>query len=106
MKAKYRILEVVNTPSLVGETITINGWVRTKRESKNVAFVALNDGTVFDNLQVVIDVQKFDEELLKNISTGAGVGVTGKLVESQGKGQALEMVAENIVLYGPADPTT
>lgn len=106
MKAKYRILEVVNTPSLVGKTITINAWVRTKRESKNVAFVALNDGTVFDNLQVVIDVQKFDEELLKNISTGAGVGVTGKLVESQGKGQALEMVADSIVLYGPADPTT
>lgn len=86
-----------------GETITINGWVRTKRGSKAVNFIALNDGTCFDNLQVVADVNQFDEELLKKIATGACISVTGNLVESPGSGQAVEMQATNIVVFGEAD---
>ena len=106
MKAKYKIRDILSMSDLVGQTLTVNGWVRTKRDSKNIVFVALNDGTVFNNLQLVIDVAKFDEDLLKNITTGAGIGVTGELVQSQGKGQTVEMLAQSIVLYGPADPAT
>lgn len=89
-----------------GETITLNGWVRTKRGSKAVNFIALNDGTCFDNLQVVADISQFDEELLKKIATGACISVTGNLVESPGSGQAVEMQATNIVVFGEADAET
>lgn len=89
-----------------GESLSLNGWVRTKRGSKAVNFIALNDGTCFDNLQVVADLSKFDEELLKKINTGACISVTGTLVESPGSGQAVEMQAENIVLWGEADAET
>lgn len=89
-----------------GESLSLNGWVRTKRGSKAVNFIALNDGTCFDNLQVVADLSKFDEELLKKINTGACISVTGTLVESPGSGQAVEMQAEHIVLWGEADAET
>ncbi len=106
MKGAYKIKQILTDGSLVGEQITINGWVRTKRGSKNIAFIALNDGSVFDNLQIVVDAPNFDENLLKRISTGAGIAVSGKLVESQGKGQSVELVAEKIHIYGEADPTS
>lgn len=89
-----------------GETITINGWVRTKRGSKAVNFIALNDGTCFDNLQVVADVHQFDEELLKKITTGACLSITGNLVESPGSGQSVEMQAVSITVFGEADSET
>lgn len=88
----------------VGETICAKGWVRTKRESKNVVFVNLNDGSTISNLQVVADPAKFDESLLADITTGASLSITGILNESQGAGQSVELVAEEIVVLGTADP--
>ncbi len=95
-----------NVEQLIDTTINIKGWVRTKRGNKNVAFLAINDGSIIHNLQVVVDLPKFDEALLKRITTGACVSVDGKLVKSQGSGQAVEIQAEKIELYGEADPET
>ena len=89
-----------------GAEVTVKGWVRTKRGNKNVAFIALNDGSTINNIQVVVDVANFDEELLKLITTGACIRATGKLVESMGSGQPVEIQAAEIELYGTADPET
>lgn len=86
--------------------VTVKGWVRTKRGNKNVAFVALNDGSTIHNIQVVVDVPSFDEELLRRITTGACLCVCGKLVESLGSGQPVEVQAQQIEVYGTADPET
>lgn len=89
----------------LNKTVLVKGWVRTRRGNKNVAFIALNDGSIIHNIQVVVDVKAFDDdELLRQVTTGACIAVTGKLVESQGKGQAVEIQAEAIRLYGGADP--
>ncbi|XOV92965.1 MAG: asparagine--tRNA ligase [Bacteroidota bacterium] len=100
---RKKIKDILNGSS-IGETVTAMGWVRTKRESKNVVFIALNDGSEINNLQVVGDTGTFDEALLKKINTGAGVSITGKLVESQGAGQAVELQAETIEVFGEANP--
>ena len=84
--------------------VNIKGWVRTKRGNNTIAFVALNDGSIIHHIQVVIEVQKFSEDLLKSITTGSCINVTGKLVKSLGKGQSMEIQAEQIELYGSADP--
>jgi asparaginyl-tRNA synthetase len=86
--------------------VNVKGWVRTKRGNNTIAFVAVNDGSIIHHLQVVIDVQKFSENLLKSITTGSCIDVTGKLVKSLGKGQTMEIQAEKIKLYGSADPDT
>ena len=86
------------------ETVVAKGWVRTKRGSKNVFFIALNDGSTIHNLQVVVVVNNFDELLLREINTGAALSVSGKLVESAGSGQNIELVAEQVELLGAADP--
>ena len=80
------------------------GWVRTKRGNKQIKFIALNDGSTINNIQVVVDMEKFDEDLLRRISTGASLCVTGNLVESVGSGQAVEIHAEEIEIYGECDP--
>ncbi len=100
---KYLLKE--NVSGLIGSDICVKGWVRTKRGNKNVAFIALNDGSIIHNIQVVADPAKFEEEL-RRITTGACIGVEGKLVESQGSGQAVEVQAERITVYGEADPDT
>lgn len=87
-----------------GGSVTVKGWVRTKRGNKNVAFIALNDGSTIHNLQVVVDVTTFDTELLKLVTTGSSLCVKGKLVESVGSGQPVEVQAEWIQVYGTADP--
>ena len=89
-----------------GTVLTLKGWVKTKRGSKNVNFIALNDGSCFDSIQVVADIEKIGEDLLKRISTGACLAVTGTLVESPGAGQNVEMQAAQIEIYGEADPET
>ncbi len=89
-----------------GVEVLAKGWVRTKRGNKNVAFIALNDGSTINNIQVVVDVASFDEELLKKISTGACLGVKGNLVASVGSGQAVEIHAKEIEVIGEADPNT
>ena len=89
-----------------GEEVNVKGWVRTRRGNKNVGFVALNDGSTINNIQIVIDISNFDEELLRPITTGACINVNGELVESQGQGQSVEIRATGIEVYGSADPTT
>ncbi len=95
-----------NTEHLIDTSINVKGWVRTKRGNKNVAFIALNDGSNINNIQVVVDLANFDEDLMRRITTGACLSVDGKLVRSMGQGQAVEIQAEHIMLYGEADPNT
>ena len=106
MKGAYKIKEILTNKELIGKEISVNGWVRTKRQGKTVAFIALNDGSVFHNIQIVVDAQNFDENLLKKITTGAGINAVGELVESQGKGQSVEIIAKELKIYGEADPET
>lgn len=87
-----------------GHDVLAKGWVRTKRGNKNVAFIALNDGSTINNIQIVVDKAEFDEALLPKITTGACIAVTGSLVESMGEGQAVEIQAKEIELYGECDP--
>jgi asparaginyl-tRNA synthetase len=87
-----------------GKTVVAKGWVRTKRGSKNVNFIALNDGSTIHNLQVVADVNNFDESVLREINTGASLSVTGILAESAGSGQNVELIADKILVLGKADP--
>ena len=89
-----------------GEGVTVKGWVRTKRGNKNVAFIALNDGSCVGNIQVVVDLAKFGDEQLRPVTTGACIRVDGRLVASPGSGQGVEVQAERIELYGAADPET
>ncbi len=90
---------------LINSSVNVKGWVRTRRGNKNIAFIALNDGSIIHNIQVVVDVASFNnDDLLKKITTGACISVNGKLVESDGKGQDYEILAEEIELYGEADP--
>ncbi|MBR8713209.1 Asparagine--tRNA ligase [Porphyromonas levii] len=102
---RTKIVDILIAPE-AGSDVNIKGWVRTKRGSKGISFVAVNDGSCIHNLQVVVDHQSFDEELLKKITTGASVSITGLLTESQGKGQSVEIQAKEILLYGEADPMT
>ncbi|MBQ1856989.1 MAG: asparagine--tRNA ligase [Bacteroidales bacterium] len=87
-----------------GQEVLAKGWVRTKRGNKQVKFIALNDGSTINNIQVVADASLFDEELFKKISTGASLAVKGDLVESVGSGQAVEIQAKEIEVYGECDP--
>ncbi len=89
-----------------GKDVLAKGWVRTKRGNKNVSFIALNDGSTINNIQVVVDAGKFNEEQLKKITTGACIGVTGALVASLGSGQSVEIQAKEIEIFGEADPET
>ncbi len=89
-----------------GTEVLVKGWVRSKRDSKGVAFIALNDGSVIHNIQIVVDVANFDENALKIINTGACIAVKGLLVQSLGKGQSVEIQAREIEIYGVADPET
>ena len=85
----------------IGENITVKGWVRTFRSNR---FVALNDGSTVKNLQVVVDFEKESEATLKRITTGACIAATGKVVESQGAGQSVELICESITILGDAHP--
>lgn len=86
--------------------VLAKGWVRTKRGNKNVAFIALNDGSTINNIQIVAETSLFDEEFLKSITTGACLAVTGRLVASPASGQPVEIQATAIEIYGTADATT
>jgi asparaginyl-tRNA synthetase len=103
---KQRIREILRTGQ-PDQTVTIQGWVRTKRESKGFAFVNVNDGSSMDGLQVVVDgsLPEYDD-VMPRISTGASVAVEGLLVPSPGKGQNIELQAKSITLYGEADAET
>ena len=103
---KLRLKDIIKTPEVVGigNPVDVKGWVRSRRGNNFVQFIALNDGSIVTNLQVVADTAKFDEALLKQITTGSCIHVTGTLVESQGKGQTVEVQADTIEVYGTADP--
>lgn len=89
---------------LEGQQVCVKGWVRTRRGNKHIQFIALNDGSTINNLQVVVSLEQFTEEQLKPITTGSSLCVIGTLVASQGKGQSFEVQAQEIEVYGTADP--
>lgn len=99
------VIELLDA-SAIGKTAVVKGWVRTKRGNKNVAFIALNDGSIIHNLQLVVDPSRFDEEMLKRIGTGACIRAKGQLVASTGSGQATEMQVDELSVYGEADAET
>lgn len=85
-----------------GTKVDVKGWVRTRRGNKHVQFVALNDGSTINNLQIVFDLSKFTDDQLKPITTGSSIHVQGMLVPSQGAGQSVEVQAEELEVYGTA----
>ena len=105
MMKRTKVKQLLSDP-LLGSDVLVKGWVRTKRGNKNIIFIALNDGSTINNIQVVADAATFDENLLKDITTGACIAVTGKLIESQGQGQNVEINASVIELYGESDAET
>ena len=102
---RVRIADLLKDPAkYVGQEVDVKGWVRSRRGNKYVQFVALNDGSTINNLQIVLDLAKFDDEALKPITTGSSIHVQGQLVESQGKGQTVEVQADELEVYGTANP--
>ena len=98
----YSVKELlIETPLL--QKVTVNGWVKTFRSNR---FIALNDGSTIHNIQCVVDFEQFDEHLLKQIATGAALKISGTLVESQGRGQKVEIQVKDIFVHGSADPET
>jgi asparaginyl-tRNA synthetase len=87
-----------------GKVANVKGWVRTKRGSKNVSFIALNDGSTIHNIQIVVDHQIIQEDAIQHVHSGASLSVTGKIIESPGSGQKVEINAQNIEVLGVADP--
>src|SRR6185312_14879409 len=121
-KLKYRLLPLknkrvkrnrmknMNVKELLASTdydkeVEVMGWVRTKRESKQVIFLAINDGSIIHNIQAVVEIGKISDDILKLVTTGACVRVKGILVKSQGQGQTVEIQAKEVELYGTADST-
>ncbi len=100
---RTKIADVLKSDS-IGAKVCVKGWVRTKRGSKNVSFIALNDGSVIHNIQIVADHENIDDSILERIHTGASLSVIGTLNESQGSGQNVEINAETIVVLGEANP--
>ena len=99
------IKQLVKNPESVGigNPVSVKGWVRTKRGNKAINFIALNDGTIVNSIQIVVDLAKFDEALMKQITTGSCLHVIGTLVESQGKGQNVEIHAQNLRWDGKSE---
>ncbi len=101
---RTRLSDLFRTPP--GTEASAYGWVKTRRDSKGVSFVQLNDGSTFADFQVVVDAGVIPEETLKGITTGASVRFDGVVVESPGSGQAVEMKATGVEVFGGADPTS
>lgn len=97
---RIKIADILSN-SKVGEQLVVKGWVRSFRANR---FISLNDGSTINNIQAVVDFENFDEAILKKITTGAAVGLTGVLVESQGAGQAIELQVSEIEIIGEANP--
>lgn len=100
---RTKIIDLLNSNDF-GSNINLKGWVRTKRSSKNVVFINLNDGSTINNIQVVVDLTDIDEMKLDCIHTGAAISVNGKLTKSLGSGQKIEVNAKEIEVLGEADP--
>lgn len=104
VKSRTKVKELLGTPE-IGKEYILKGWVRTKRGNKNIAFIALNDGSIIHSIQVVAELGNFDEEFMKQITTGSCIAVTGTLEKSVGQEQPVEIHAKKIELYGTTDPT-
>ena len=102
---RNKIIDLLKSKDF-GIEVLVKGWVRTKRGNKNINFIAINDGSVIHQIQVVVEVANFPEEDLKLITTGSCIAVKGILVESMGQGQSVEIQAKHIEVYGTADPET
>ena len=102
MDKRIKVKDLLKCES--GQKVTAKGWVRTKRGNKNVAFIALNDGSTINNIQIVVEKANFEDSLLAKVTTGACIRVTGNLVESVGGGQNVEIQASEIEIYGECDP--
>ncbi len=96
---RTKVVDVLKSTDF-GKEVVVKGWVRTHRSSKAVDFIALNDGSTIKNIQIVVDPSKINADTLKSITTGACLCVTGTLVESQGKGQSVEIQCQDIEVYG------
>jgi len=101
---RTKIIDVLKSTDY-GKEVCVKGWVRSHRGNKNVDFIALNDGSTIKNVQVVIDPTKFDDQLLRDITTGSCIGVVGTLVESPAAGQSSEIQTKELVIYGLCDNT-
>lgn len=101
MTKRIKVKDIFTAPK--NQVYTVQGWVRTFRNNQ---FISINDGSCLANIQVVVDIEKFGEDLLKRITSGAGISIQGTLVESQGKGQTVEVIAENVAILGDCDPET
>ncbi len=101
--AKTKIIDALQLTEY-GKQILVKGWVRTKRGSKNVSFIALNDGSTIHNIQIVAEAEKIKDEVLNRIHTGTSLSIKGELVQSQGSGQNVEIVAHKIEVLGEANP--
>ena len=99
---RTKVKDLLQMPA--GGEVVAKGWVRTKRGNKEIAFIALNDGSTINNIQIVVDKTRTDESLLAKVTTGACLRVQGRLVESVGSGQAVEIQADEIEVYGTCDP--
>ncbi|MFH6768462.1 asparagine--tRNA ligase [Gaetbulibacter aquiaggeris] len=98
----HTVSELLSNNNILPE-VEIKGWVRTFRANR---FIALNDGSTINNIQCVVDFEKTDETILKRITTGAAIHIKGELVESQGKGQKVEIIVKSLVILGDSDPET
>lgn len=101
MSKRIKVIDIFTAP--VDQNYTVMGWVRTFRNNQ---FISVNDGSCLANLQVVADSDKMGEDLTKRITSGAGISISGKLIVSQGKGQSVELIAEQIEILGDCDPET
>lgn len=99
---RTRIVDLLKSADY-GQEVLVKGWVRTRRNSKSVGFIALNDGSTIKNIQIVADMEKFSDDLMKQITTGACLSVTGRMVQSIGSGQAVEVQADEIEVLGTCD---
>ena len=99
---RTKIIDILRSQDY-GQSVCVKGWVRTRRGSKAVNFIALNDGSTIKNVQIVADVEKFDADLLRLVTTGACLSVEGTLVQSQGAGQSSEIQATKIEVLGTCD---
>ena len=101
--SKYTGISNILAKPEIGKEYTIKGWVRSFRSNR---FIALNDGSIINNLQCVVDFENTDESTLRHITTGAAVQVKGPLAESQGRGQSVELIVEAIEILGESHPET
>lgn len=98
--SRTKVIDVLKSTAY-GSIVNVKGWVRTRRGSKVVNFIALNDGSTIKNVQIVVEIDKFDENIIKDVTTGACISVNGELVQSQGKGQTVEIQCREIEVLGP-----